>query len=101
MVLGDALSDPDNVTHLLLLELEICIEHPVLELLLERKLVELHLVLKKDILKRLLLRICCFLEKRPVLSIRLHRCPHSIVVLRPFECGNALREKISKIAVEL
>lgn len=52
VLLGNALADPNNVAALLLLQLHKCVEDSVVELLHKREAVQLHLVLKKLVLKR-------------------------------------------------
>jgi hypothetical protein len=71
LVLRHAFGNPDDVADLLLLELDERVEHSVVELLVERNLVQFHLprqlaptktpsahlVLKESVLKRLLPRV--------------------------------------------
>lgn len=48
MFLGDAFTDPHNVSALLLFKLEICIEYPKVELLQESVHIQVHLNITKD-----------------------------------------------------
>lgn len=63
LVLQDALRDPDNVSNLLLLQLEKGIEDGIVELLLVGAEVESDLILKEGVLKRLLLAELSVVEK--------------------------------------
>ena len=53
VLLGDALGDPDDVAALLLLEAQVGVEDPAVELLHEGIHVQLHFVLEKLVLQSL------------------------------------------------
>lgn len=53
LTLADTLRDPNNIADLLLLELQERVEQCIVELLLERLLVQVDLVLKEAVLQRL------------------------------------------------
>lgn len=66
LVLGDALSYPNDVADLLFLQLHISIKHAIMELVLKREAVEVHLELKKLVLDGLVIVVGRILHKPPV-----------------------------------
>ena len=86
-----ALSDPDNVSTLLFLQLHVGVEHTKVELLHERVHVQLGFVLKELVLQRLVARVGAgAVEQWLVLRVRrcdLGRNKYDLLTSRSKACG--------------
>lgn len=88
VLLGNALGDPDDVTALLLLQLEVCVEDTEVELLQKGVHVQLHLVLEELVLQRLVAGIVAGSVKQSgVLRIILGHGLHLLVVVGSRQSG--------------
>jgi len=102
VLLGDALSDPDDVAALLLLELEVRVEDSEVELLQEGVHVQLHLVLEELVLQRLVAGIVAgSVEQGGVLRVILGHGLHLLVVVSPSQSGQAVGVHLAAVGIQL
>ena len=104
LALGDALGNPDNVADLLLTKLEVGVEDAVAHLRLKRQLVQLHLVLKERVLKRLVAgrRAAAKVGKQtPVLRQVAHALTHLVDVCSLGQTRSACRVQCPKVREQL
>ena len=100
--LGDTLRNPFNVANLLLLQLEVSIKDPIVELLLEGELAKPHLLLVEKILKSLspVLPIPSIGVQLPPLLVMIQRRPNIGPVSRLAQELDPFRVKVPEVAVQ-
>jgi len=100
--LRNALRDPDNVPALLLLQLQVGVEHAAVELLHERVHVQLHLVLEELVLQGFLARVVARpFEQTAVLSIELRDLLNVIRIVGPSQGRQTVGVESPALGVEL
>jgi len=105
LTLGNALGDPNDVTNLLLLQLEIGVEDTVAHLSLEGELVELNLVLEEGVLKGLVAAAGSSSAKigkeTAILRDETHTVTNLVDVRSLCKLGSASRIEMAKVGEKL